>query len=312
MYRLGIDLGGTNIVAGIVDKDYNILAKRSVKTERPCSGEKIVKKMLEVSKEAANIAGITFKDISFAGIGSPGIVDSATGNVQYASNLAFDNFALAEAFKSVSKLPTFVSNDANAAAYGEFIAGAGIGCSDFIAVTIGTGIGGGIIIGSKIYTGNNNRAGEIGHMIIKKDGRKCTCNQKGCFETYASATALINDTVTAMKTDKSSHLWRFCGRDLNKVSGRTAFDAMRTGDPLAKKVINNYIEHLGTGILNLINIFSPDRICLCGGISNELDALTVPLRDYLNKQSCTISTEIVTAKLGESAGIIGAAYIMNA
>ena len=312
MYRLGIDLGGTNIVAGIVDEKYRILAKRAVKTGLPATSQQIVAKMLCVSREAARAAGIERKDISAAGKGSPVNVDSETGIVQYASNLGFRNVPLAEEFRRLSGIPTFVSNDANAAAYAEFLAGAGKGSTNFVAITLGTGIGGGIVLGSKIYRGQNNSAGEIGHMILKKGGRKCTCGQRGCFETYASATALTKDTITVMKKDTGSILWQLCGTDLQKIDGKTAFAAMRMGDAAAKAVVQRYIEHLGAGILSLIRILSPDCICLGGGISGEGDALLEPVCAYIRQQGCTMSVKVCAAALGNDAGIIGAAYSMDA
>lgn len=312
MYRLGIDLGGTNIAVGIVDEQYRILARRSVKTDLPCDSRTIMEKMLRVSREAARAVGIELRDISVAGIGSPGIVDADTGTVRYASNLGFHNVHLADDFQRLCGIPTFVSNDANAAAYGEFIAGAGKGSTDFVAVTLGTGVGGGIVLDSKLYRGQHNGAGEIGHMILKKGGRKCTCGQRGCFETYASATALIKDTVTAMKKDKSSVLWQLCGEDPKKVNGKTAFDAMRMGDAAAKAVVKNYAEGLGAGIISILHVLAPDCICIGGGVSKEADALLDPVHAYLKQQGCTVSAKICTAALGNDAGVIGAAFIMDA
>ena len=312
MYRLGIDLGGTNIVAGIVDEGYNILAKHSVKTGLPCDSQTIVNKMVDVSLASMDALGIKYTDILAAGIGSPGIIDSNTGVVKYASNLQFNNVPLAHYFKRITGLNTYLANDANAAAYAEFIAGSGRGSKNFAAITLGTGIGGGIIINSKIYSGSHNGAGEIGHMIIKKGGRKCACGQNGCFEAYASATALINDTIKIMKNNEHSLLWQLCGGKLENVNGKTAFDAMRLNDPCGIKVVKKYTEYLGAGILSLINIFSPDSICIGGGISKERDALIKPVLEYLKEQGCTKPTQIKIASLGNNAGVIGAAYIMDA
>lgn len=312
MYRLGIDLGGTNIAIGIVDERYRILAGRSVPTALPCESHTIVEKMLCVSREVARDAGVAWQDIATAGIGSPGIVDPDTGTVLYASNLGFENVPLAAAFQSLCGIPTFVCNDANAAAYAEFCAGAGKGSTNFVAVTLGTGIGGGIVLGSKLYRGQRGDAGEIGHMILRKNGRKCTCGQRGCLETYASATALIKDTAAAMHKDKNSVLWRLCDGDLRRVNGKTAFDAMRMGDATAATVVQRYAESLGAGLLSLIRILAPDCICISGGIAAEGDTLLEPVRAYIHAQGCTTDTKICTAALGGDAGVIGAAFAMDA
>ena len=193
MYTIGIDLGGTNIAAGLVDENYKIIRKCSVPTEAERSADEIVKAMADVCQRLCDEEGITVDDISSVGIATPGTADTDKGEVIYANNLPFRNYPIASKLKAnfpVKKVA--IANDANAAAYGEAVAGAGAGKKNFVMLTLGTGVGGGIIIDGKLYTGFNYAAGELGHMVIVHNGRPCTCGRKGCFEAYSSATGLIN------------------------------------------------------------------------------------------------------------------------
>jgi glucokinase len=208
--------------------------------------------------------------------------------------------------------PCYVENDANAAAYGEFVAGAAKGANDAVCITLGTGVGGGIIINKKIYSGFNFAGAEIGHTVIDPNGPECTCGRKGCFEVFSSATGLVRMTKEAMLADKSSIMWKMNDED-GKVSARTAFNAMRAGDKAGKEVVDKYIRYLACGITNTINIFQPDILCIGGGVCNEGDPLLLPLKELVAKEVYTKNsaknTEIVIAKLGNDAGIIGAAFL---
>ena len=313
MYRLGIDLGGTNIVAGVVDEDYKILAKASCKTLAPRSSDAIADDMAKVTLEAIKKAGLTLDDISGFGIGTPGSVEALSGTVIYANNLEFYNVPLADLmFERIGK-KFFVANDADSAAYGEYIAGAGKGANDFVMITLGTGVGGGVILDGKIRSGFNGAGGELGHTVIAMNGEACTCGRDGCFEAYASATALIRQTKQAMSRYSDSVMWELCGNDKNKVNGITAFDAMRKGDTAGKIVVNNYIGYLALGVTNFINIFQPEIFCIGGGISKEGDTIIKPLTDLVTRDNYTRfidkKTQIKAAMLGNDAGVIGAAYI---
>ena len=207
-----------------------------------------------------------------------------------------------------------LENDANAAAYGEFQAGALHGVDNGIAITLGTGIGGGIIIHHKVYSGSNYAGGELGHTVIVADGRPCTCGRNGCWEAYASATGLIKTTKEHMeKAPKDSPLWTIVGGEIEKVNGRTAFDAMRAGDPIGKEIVDEYIKYLSIGLTNMVNIFQPDILCIGGGICNEGETLLAPVRELVyGHQYAMYSTKkvvIVRAQLGNDAGIIGAALL---
>ena len=315
MYRLGIDLGGTNIVAGVVDENYKILATAKRKTNCPRPADEILDDMAAISLEAIEKAGLKKEDIEAAGVGSPGAIDPINGIVCYANNLNFFDVPMAEMLKSRTDIDFFIENDANSAAYGEFVAGAGKGTNNFIMITLGTGVGGGVIINGKIYSGSNFAGAELGHTVISMDGEMCTCGRQGCWEAYASATALIRQSKQAMIKYPDSMMWQLCNNDINAVNGITAFDAMRKGDKAGKVVVDKYIEYISVGIANNINIFQPEVICIGGGISKEGDNLIDPLKNFVegDNYACSIKkkAEIKTATLGNDAGIIGAAYLCD-
>ena len=311
-YYIGIDLGGTNIKAGVVDEDFNIISKATCKTKLPRKAEEICKDMADIAREAVKNAALTLHDIESVGIGAPGTCNSATGIIEYSNNLGFHNFPVVKLMKTHIPKPCFVENDANAAAYGEFVAGAAKGANDAVCITLGTGVGSGIIINKKIYSGFNFAGAEIGHTVIDPNGPECTCGRKGCFEAFSSATGLVRMTKEAMEYNKDSLLWKEVEEE-GKVSGRTAFNAMRKGDASAKSVVDKYIKYLACGVANAINVFQPDVLCIGGGVCNEGDPLLVPLKEQVAKEVYTKNsaknTEIVIAQLGNDAGIIGAAFL---
>ncbi|MBZ4669892.1 MAG: putative glucokinase [Oscillospiraceae bacterium] len=312
-YYVGIDLGGTNIVAGVVDEEYKILSKASVKTNCPRPAEEIMDDMAKVVFEAVEKSGLLLNDIEWVGVGAPGTANVETGIIEYANNLGFENVHMVEYLQKKINKPVHIENDANAAAYGEFLAGAAKGTKHAVCITLGTGVGGGIIIDGKIYSGFNFAGAELGHTVIEVDGVPCTCGRKGCFEAYSSATGLIRMTKEAMEADKSSKMWEMSKEEDGKVTARLAFDAMRAGDKSAKEVVDKYIKYLAIGIANTINIFQPEILCIGGGVCNEGDALLIPLKELVKKEvysrNSGKNTEIVIAKLGNDAGIIGAAFL---
>lgn len=319
MMYLGIDLGGTNIVAGVVDENHNIIAKANCKTNIPRPEEAICDDMAAVAKEALSKAGLTLDDVPWVGIGCPGSVNRSTGIIEYSNNLGFHNWPLEKMMTERLNKKIILENDANAAAYGEFVAGAAKGAKDAVAITLGTGVGTGIIIDGKIYSGTNFAGAEMGHMVIVLGGRACTCGRQGCWEAYASATGLIALTKEEMmreQADPDSAMWKMVNGNIDKVSGRTAFDAMRQGDPMGKAVVDKYINYLACGLVNAINIFQPDVICLGGGISKEGENLLRPLRSYIERERyskhAAKQTQLCTAQLGNDAGVIGAAFLGKA
>ncbi len=312
-YYIGVDLGGTNIAVGIVDENMKIAVKKSIPTDCPRSADEIADDIAKTIYELCDKMSVSVSDLGWIGIGTPGSVNSQTGVVERAHNLGFYETPLMKLICDRIPAACFIENDANAAAYGEFLAGAAKGANNAICVTIGTGIGGGIIIDSKIYSGSNFFGAELGHMVIDANGKQCNCGRKGCMEQYCSATALIEQTKNAMLDNKDSIMWQMCDGELNNVSGRTAFDAMKKGDDSAKKVVDAYIRYLGCGITNLVNIFQPDILMIGGGVSKEGETLLAPIRDYVSRESFDRNpikaTKIVAAQLGNDAGIIGAAML---
>ena len=312
-YYIGIDLGGTNIVAAVVDENYQILTKASTKTNRPRPAEEIADDMAAMALKAVKEAGLSLDQIEWVGVGTPGLANSQTGIVEFSNNLGFVNTPLAEYIKKHINKPVFVENDANAAAYGEYVAGAAKGAKNAVCITLGTGVGGGIIINGKIYAGSNFGGAEIGHTVIQVDGAPCSCGRKGCFEAYSSATGLIRMTKEKMEQYPDSALHTITAERNGKVSARTAFDAMRQGDKAGKEVVDDYIKYLAAGITNTINIFQPDILCIGGGVCNEGDPLLLPMKALVEQEVYTRNspknTKIVIAELGNDAGLIGAAFL---
>ncbi len=314
MYRIGIDLGGTNIVAGVVDDNGNIVASSKCKTACPRPSEEIVADMARVAKEAVEKAGITMKDVRGVGVGSPGVCNKDTGVVERANNLGFINLPMREMLEGLLGVNVAIENDANAAALGEFKAGAAKGTNSCVCITLGTGVGGGVIIDGKVFSGSNFAGTELGHTVINVGGEACSCGRKGCWEAYASATALVRQTRRAMEANKDSKMWEIAG-SLEKVDGRTAFDAMRAGDAAGSAVVDAYIYYIAVGLIDMINIFQPDVLCVGGGICKEGDTLLVPLKKYIEAERYSQNTEkqtaLCVAKLGNDAGVIGAACLID-
>lgn len=315
-YYVGIDLGGTNIVAGVVDENYNIIHKASVKTNRPRPEKEIADDMAKVALQAIAEANLTIDDVEWIGIGTPGIANSKDGIIEYSCNLGFDNTPMVKYIQEHINKPVYVENDANAAAYGEYVAGAGKGHNSLVCITLGTGVGGGVVTDGKILTGFNYAGAELGHTVIEVDGVQCSCGRKGCFEAYSSATGLIRMTKEAMEKDKNSSMWDLVRERNNKVSARISYDAMRLGDKSATEVVDKFTKYLAVGLTNVINIFQPEVLCIGGGVCNEGDALLNPVKELVAKEVYTRNspknTEIVIAKLGNDAGIIGAAFLGRA
>ena len=314
MYRVGIDLGGTNIVVGIIDENNKIVAKASRKTNAPREAEFIFDDMADAVKEAMSQIHITNDDIISIGVGTPGSVNKGDELIEFANNLGFNNVPAYKLLRErLGFEKVYFDNDANCAALGEAIAGCGKGVKDFIMITLGTGVGSGIIVNGKLVTGVNYAAGEMGHTVLVYDGLQCNCGRKGCWEKYSSATALIAQTKEAMRKNFNSLMWDIVGNDINKVNGRTAVDAMRKGDATAQQVVNYYVHMLSCGIGNIINIFQPDMVCVGGGVGNEKENLLAPVRKLLPSEVYSIhakkQTQLVAAELGNDAGIIGAALL---
>ncbi len=311
-YYLGVDLGGTNIAVGIVNENGEIVAKKSTKTLHERGYEAITEDMAKLYRELILENKISEDDVVSAGIGAPGSIDKEKGRVIYANNLGFFDIHLADELKKHINKPVFVDNDANCAAWAEFMAGSAKGASVAVVITLGTGVGSGVIIDGKLQGGFNFCGGELGHMVIDANGPLCTCGRKGCFEVFSSATGLINMTKEFAEKNKDSKMWEYT-KD-GKFNGRTAFLAAKDGDETAQAVVDNYIKYLAVGIANIINIFQPEIFVIGGGVSNEGDNLINPLKEKVFSQTYTDPSvvpmcDIVKAKLGNDAGIIGAAFL---
>ena len=305
---IGIDLGGTNIAVGLVDKSGRILKKESTPTFKEREYTEIVKDMARLCRNVVKKSGKSMDEVKAIGMGSPGTVDNERGMVVYANNLKMDHTPIAAELKKYINKPVNIENDANAAAYGEYIA-IGKKMKSFVFMTLGTGVGGGIIIDGKIYRGFNGAGAEIGHTSIVFNGKKCTCGKCGCLEMYASVTALKAQTAEMMNAYPNSimHEWK---KKKGNISGRTAFDCAKNGDEAATKVRDNYLRYVAEGISNMVNIFQPEMFVIGGGISKERDELLLPVREFVyandyNKHMP--KTEIRIARLFNDAGIVGAA-----
>ena len=318
MFRIGIDLGGTNIAAGLVNEKYEIVRKMSTPTRATTrTAEEIADAMAGLCIDLAAAEGLSMADIDAIGIASPGVANSAEGVVEYSSNLPFRKFPIASLLRERTGVAAVhVENDANAAAWAEHVAGAARGTKHSVTITLGTGVGGGVIIDGKVFSGSNFAGAELGHIVIEKDGVPCTCGRRGCWEVYSSATGLIRMTkekLAACEREGRPTLMTAMVAERGKVSGRHAFQAMREGDAAGKEVVDTYLSYLATGIINIINVFQPEVVCIGGGVSGERDSLILPMLPTIVKEqygSGYVSpTKICVAELGNDAGIIGAAFL---
>ncbi len=310
MYKLGIDLGGTNIAIGIVNENYKVISKISIPTLLPDTPINIVGRIADACNKCLEKANLLIGDISAVGVGTPGAVDSNNGIIYFANNLDFHNLPLADMLSKELGLTVYCENDANAAAYGEYLVSDNKEADTLVAITIGTGIGGGVIIDGKLYSGNKFSGGELGHMVINFDGIPCSCGRRGCFEAYASASALVRQTKEAMQNNPQSKLWQVCNGNIDNVTGKTAFDGLRLGDETAKSVVEQYTDYVSIGLVDIINTFGPATICISGGVSNEGEYLMEPLRRHIEaNRPINCQTTVCIATLNNDAGIIGAANL---
>ena len=311
MIAIGIDIGGTSIKGAAIDSEGKVYETFSMPVIKGEPGVITLRKLAASVKDY--IARFNLgKDLIGIGIGCPGTLDVFNGVVEYSNNLGWNQLHVAGIMGEILPYHIRLINDANAAALGEAKFGAGKEYSNIIMLTLGTGVGGGIIINGKLYEGNLGKAGELGHVVIEVDGKQCTCGRKGCLEAYASATALIRDTKKAMLENKDSLLWKLCP-DMDDIGARITFDAAKQGDPTAMKLIDNYVKYLGEGILNYCNIFRPEAIVLSGGVANAGYFLFDKLNQYVKERNygyqSTPEVKILPAKLGYDSGKIGAAAL---
>lgn len=317
MYRIGIDLGGTNIAAAVVNNEFKIIKKMSVPTGADRDAALIMDDMAALCKNVCAEAGISVSDIEAIGIASPGVANHTDGVIEYSCNLPFRKYPIcAELSGRIGISNIHVENDANAAAWGEAVAGAAKGTRDSVMITLGTGVGGGVIIDGKVFSGFNYAGTELGHVVISVGGRPCNCGRRGCWEAYSSATALIKMTeekIEECKEQSRKTIMTEMVQNYGKVSGKTAFDAMRAGDEAAGEVVDTYITYLASGLASMINIFQPQVLSIGGGVSGEGQYLIDRLLPIIRKEQYGGDfiglTDIRIAQLGNDAGIIGAAFL---
>lgn len=312
---IGIDLGGTAVKIGIVDESYELIAQTSIPTKAERAYQQVIADMGQAAAALLEENGYRMEDCLGAGAGCPGTVDSKKGIILYSNNIRWDNVPAAAELQRYLPVPVYLDNDANCAALGEVVKGAAKGYKNVIFLTLGTGVGGGIVIEGKIFEGGNPGGAELGHIRNGFENRRCTCGRFDCLETYASATALIEDTKKLMVQYPKSVIWEMCGHEAEQINAKIPFDAAQAGDPCGRMLVENFISHLGDGITDLANIFRPDRIVIGGGVCAQGKNLTEPLNQYLKKNCFAASVApvplVVTAQNGNLAGIIGAASLVK-
>lgn len=314
MYLIGIDVGGMSIKGGIVNKiDGKIIEQYSIPTTKYSKEYSISEDIAKVIDYLIVKTGIKFEQIVGIGIGQPGSVDSERGIIRYANNIALENVPVVAELQEKYSVPIYINNDANCAALGEYVFGAGRGYKDIVFITLGTGVGSGIIIDGKLFEGRSSAGAEAGHMVIQVNGEPCTCGRKGCWEAYASATALIRQTKAKMELCPDSLMHKIAQEE-GKISGKTAFKAAKEGDVAGQEVVDTYINYISEGLINMANIFRPDAILIGGGISNEKEYLTKPLQKLMDSVAFgggfNPKVIVKTASLQNDAGILGAAALV--
>ncbi len=308
-YYAGIDLGGTFIKCGIIDSTGRLLKKGSVATSGEYSD--IAKDMANLALNLAEEAGVTLSGI---GIGAPGTVDGKNGVILYSNNLHWNNVPLSKDIEKITGVKVSMTNDANAAALGEYAFGAGKQYDNIIFITLGTGVGGGIVIDGRLYEGLGGAGAELGHTVIHVNGESCTCGRKGCLEAYTAASALVRQGKAYMKEHDDTLLHELCDGNIDELNGKIFFDAVRKGDAGANEVYDKYLDYLSIGLVNFANIFRPDAIILGGGISAEGELLTKPLEERMNRDiyggNEYAHVKILTSNLANDAGLFGAAKLV--
>ena len=312
MYYIGLDVGGTTFKAGVVTEDGRIVHKDAMPTgiERPY--QEIIADMAALCKKVAADADIEMSEIKSIGVGVPGLFDNKTGMIPFCTNLGWHDIPFVAEMKKHLDTPVYGDNDATVAGLAESVAGVSAGIRDSVFLTLGTGVGGGIIIDGKPYSGAHGCGSEIGHMMIKMGGELCTCGNYGCFERYASATAIIREARKAIVEYPESSMLAACGGDPEKLNAKIVIDAARAGDEAAKAVFGGYVQALAVGIINIINMLDPEVIVLGGGVSAAgeflLDAVREAVKPMVFFKTMPYA-RIELAQLGNDAGIIGAAML---
>ena len=312
MVYAGIDVGGTGIQVGVVDEAGHIIAKSSMVTEVGAPYQEQIAGMARCVQEAMDKAGLPMSELKSVGAGVPGLADQKTGMVAYCPNIHWTDVPFREEFQKHIDKPVFIDNDATVAGLAESVAGVSAGSDSSVFLTLGTGVGGGIVINGKVWNGAHGVGSEIGHMILEADGEPCNCGNNGCLERYCSATAIIRMAREQMDNHPDSLILSMAEGDKAKINAKIVFDAAREGDPTAVKVFRRYIRYLGQAIASIVNFLDPEVVVLGGGVSKAgaflLDAVRQEVPKYVLYKTMPIA-RIELARLGPDAGIIGAAML---
>lgn len=313
MLYIGIDVGGTNLKAGLVNEKGEILATEKTPLGAFPGPEGFARTLAGLAEAVLRKGGAALEEIEYVGIGIPGAVSG--GEILYTANIPMAHVPMEKLFRRHLDLPLLLGNDADCAAVGEWSCGAGRGTKNFVVVTLGTGIGGGLILNGKLHTGMG-AGGEVGHIVIVSGGAPCNCGRRGCWEAYASATGLIRLTREAMAAHPESALHMVAAEN-GGVEGRTAFQAAQMGDKTALALCGDYARYLAAGVTDLVNILHPEAVALGGGVAAAPEQLLLePVRDIVARECYARHTDqvprIVRAELGNDAGIIGAALLGRA
>jgi glucokinase len=313
MYSIGVDIGGTSIKAGVITETGKIL--NSLQVQTATTPKKCINDIIKLISDLINDSSLTVKDIKGIGFGFPGMVNAKTGVVDFLPNLSgWENIPFSEEIEKAFGVKVAITNDANAHTLAEQKYGSAKGANNVVMLTLGTGVGGGVIIDGKLYEGEGSKGAELGHTTLILGGKKCGCGRKGCLEAYVSTNALIDQAKEQMQNDKSSILWQLCESNADKLNGKIFFSALNNGDRTAEKVFEKYVEYLSEGILNFCNIFRPEIIVLGGGISAQGKVLTDKIIKYCKENNYGLKgapeVKITTASLHNDAGIIGASALI--
>jgi glucokinase len=311
MYYLGVDIGGTNISVGIIDESGKLMDKASTPTMQGRDYHDILGDAARLCISLLEKNELDIADVHSVGVGLPGLVDKKSGCLVYANNLSFDHINVIEEMKRYIDKPIFIENDANCAAIGEMMCGAAHGDKNVIYITLGTGVGAGIILNGKLFKGAFGGGGEAGHMVIMAEGEMCTCGRKGCWEAYASATALRREGRIAAAKYPNSEIYNLVDGNIKLIDAKTVFDAADLNDEVALDIVDTYSKHLAIGLVNLVNIFQPETIVIGGGICARGDRVITPVTQILKERvyGGELKTKLAIASLGNDAGIVGAALL---
>ena len=312
MYYVGIDLGGTGIKAGIVDEQGNIIHKDSCPTGAERGYGAVIQDMANLAISVVEKSGHRMNEIKAIGIGLPGVMDPRSGRVPFCTNLGWHDVPLIQEMAKYTDRPVYVDNDATVAGLAESVAGVSAGCANSLFITLGTGVGGGVIIGGKVFSGSHGVASEIGHMVVVADGEMCTCGMRGCWERYASATALIREGRKLCAAKPECALMKAVEGDITRIGAKDVIDLAREGDADCAALFDNYVHHLVVGLANLINVYDPEVFVLGGGVSHAgeflLNAVRAKLPQYVFFKTMPYA-RVELATLTNDAGIIGAAML---